>query len=302
MAEILKVKFDSIAECAFIGGSEARKISEICESYAIKPDYIINGAHFDNLKKSPTYGVTISDTIVDGKMINTSYDEKASSWKYEGKIYTNRGIAFNADGKMKICSTKTAYNEGYKSFIGGSPHLLENWVINDANLHTSFANQKTYRIAMGFTNDEIVFYFPKEKMSLSTITKQLKDMGIPNAIALDGGGSVNVQKLKGTKYIHVDELKQSRAVSTYICIWLKKEAPTTTTAQEIPNWNGKKAIGVAEIVWDYVNRRVGPGVNYHNAGQLKKGDRITVFATEGKWVQSYGYWISANSIKWVKKY
>ena len=130
-------------------------------------------------------------------------------------------------------------------------------------------------------------------MSLSTFTTKMKDMGVPNAIALDGGGSVNVQKLEGTKYVHVDELNQSRAVSTYICIWLKKE---------VPSWNGKKAIGVAEIVWDYVNRRVGPGVNYHNAGQLKKGDRITVFATEGKWVQSYGYWISANAIKWVKRY
>ena len=64
-----------------------------------------------------------------------------------------------------------------------------------------------------------------------------------------------------------------------------------------------KAIGVYEVTWQSVNRRAGNGVNFALAGApLKKGDRITVFQKKGTWIQSYGYWISANSVKLVKKY
>ena len=53
----------------------------------------------------------------------------------------------------------------------------------------------------------------------------------------------------------------------------------------IPEWNGKTAIGVYEVIWQSVNRRAGNGTNYALlSGPLKKGDRITVFDKKGTWV------------------
>lgn len=300
MAEFLKIKFEDIEQIKLIGGTEAKTLAQAVAGYSRKPDYVFNAGHFDNGKKSKTYGITLSDTIVDGKCINTNPDAKLSAWKYN-EIYEPRGIAFNNNGKMKICSTATAVKEEWTSYIGGSPLLLENWVTNSSKLNSSFANQKTYRIAMGFNDSEIVVGFPKTKMTLKTMTDFMIKQGATNAIALDGGGSVNVRKLDGTNYVHIDELNQNRAVSTFVCVWLKKQKVTKQTT-DIPVWSGKKAIGVVEVKWVSVNQRVNAGIGYALVGKLKKGDRITIFDRKGTWLQSYGYWISGNACEWVKTY
>ena len=302
MAEILKIRFDEIEKIELIGGTTAKTLTQAVASYSRKPDYVFNAGHFDNGKKSPTYGITISDTIVDGKCVNTSKTSAGNSWKYTG-IYEPRGIAFNDEGKMKICSIDTAVQEGWTSYIGGSPLLSENHVSNTKGLKTGFAKQKTYRIGMGFNKNELIVGFPDDKMTLTELAGFMTKHGAISSIALDGGGSVNVQKLKGSSYAHVDNLNQNRAVSTFVCVWLKKEQPVVAEKTEVPTWNGKKAIGVAEVTWDSVNRRAGAGTNYALSGQpLKKGDRITVFDQKGTWIQSYGYWISKNATKWVKRY
>lgn len=295
LAEILKIKFDDIEKIELIGGTKAKTLVNAVAGYSRKPDYVFNAGHFDNIRNSKTYGVTITDTIVNGKWINGG--------NYSSKIYQDRGIAFNDDGKsMKICSTETAKNEKYQSYLGGSPLLLENGVINKEYLKTAFAKAKTYRIAFGFNDSEIVVCFQPKCQTLMDTSNYLLQTGIKNAIALDGGGSLNVRKLNGTKYVHIDELNYNRAVSTFICIWLKKTTPATKASSDIPMYNGKKAIGVAEVIWQTVNRRAGSGVNYAQTGTLKKGDRITIFDQKNTWIESYGYWISVNAIKWVKKY
>ena len=312
VAQVLKVRFDEIEKIELIGGTEAKTLTQAVAGYSRKPDYVFNAGHFDNGQKSKTYGVTISDTIVDGKPINTSTNENIEgNWKYEGNIYTNIGLAFNDDGKMEMCSTSTAYNKHYHSFIGGSPHLFKHKV-NSNKLKTAFAKQKVYRIAMGFNNNEIIVGFPSTKMNLTELSDFMKKQGANHAIALDGGGSVNVRQLVGSGYKHIDELNYNRPVSTFVCIWLKKtnvvtEKPKVTVETEaksdVPQYNGLKAIGVYEVVWQSVNRRAGNGTNYALVGDpLKKGDRITVFKQNGNWIQSYGYWISLNSVKLVKKY
>lgn len=300
MAEILKIRFDDIEKIELIGGTEAKTLTQAVAGYSRKPDYVFNAGHFDNGKASSTYGITITDTIVDGKLINTNPDEKLSAWKYNG-IYEPRGIAFNDEGKMKVCSTTTAAEEKWISYIGGSPLLLENWVENTKGLSTGFAKQKTYRIGMGFNKEELIIAFPKTKQTLAVLTGFMRKSGAISAIALDGGGSVNVREFKGNDYVHIDELNQNRPVSTFICIWLKKEKPMVEETA-VPTWNGKKAIGVVEVSWNSVNRRAGAGVNYALTGTLKKGDRITIFDQKGTWIQSYGYWISMNAAKWVKRY
>lgn len=302
MAEILKIRFDEIEKIELIGGTTAKTLTQAVAGYSRKPDYVFNAGHFDNGKKSSTYGITISDTIVDGKCINTNPDEKLSAWKYNG-IYEPRGIAFNDEGEMKVCSTKTAVNENWQSYIGGSPLLMENYVSNSKGLKTGFAKQKTYRIGMGFNKDELIVAFPNDKITLTELSGFMNKNGAISAIALDGGGSVNVRKLKGNDYVHIDNLNQNRPVSTFVCVWLKKKQTTVAENTTVPTWNGKVAKGVVEVKWESVNRRAGAGVGYSLAGTpLKKGDRITVFDQKGTWIQSYGYWISMNACKWVKRY
>lgn len=302
MAEILKIRFDEIEKIELIGGTTAKTLAQAVASYSRKPDYVFNAGHFDNGKNSPTYGITVSDTIVDGKGINTEPTVKENSWKYTG-IYEPRGIAFNDEGKMKICSVETAVEEGWTSYIGGSPLLMENWVSNSKGLKTGFAKQKTYRIGMGFNNNELIIGFPDDKITLTELTGFMNKNGAISAIALDGGGSVNVRKLKGNDYVHIDNLNQNRPVSTFVCVWLKKKQATVAENTTVPTWSGKVAKGVVEVKWESVNRRAGAGVGYALAGTpLKKGDRITVFDQKGTWIYSYGYWISMNACKWVKKY
>lgn len=293
MAESLRIEFEDIEKIELIGGYKARTLINAVSGYSRKPDYVFNATHFVNSSKDKNYGLTISDTIVNERLINGG--------NYNTGIYTDCGIAFNSNGEMEMCSTKTAQDKGYQSFIGGSPHLLENWVINDADLKTGFAKTPAIRIAMGFNDKEIILLFEKTRRSLKTVAQKIKDMGAKYAIALDGGGSLNVQKFENGRYIHIDELNYNRAVSTYVCIWLKKKKPIVNN-KDVPEFNGQKALGVVEIKWDTVNRRVGAGTQYADIGTLKKGDRVTIFEQKGTWGKSYGYWFSLNSAKWVNRY
>lgn len=301
MAEILKIRFDEIEKIELIGGTKAQTLTQAVASYSRKPDYVFNATHFDNSKVSRTYGITITDTIVD--------DEWVNGGNYSSNLYTNEGIAFNDDGKMIFTTSAEALAGDWQSYIGGSPHIIKDGNVCNEEFDTYFENSKAYRIGMGFNENGIIVAFPKSKKTIKQLADYMKEQGADNAVALDGGGSVNVCKFEGNKYVHIDDLKQNRAVSTFVCVWLKKSKPDTVEKQkavtnnDVPEWNGKKAIGVVEITWNSVNRRAGAGVNYAMAGTaLKKGDRITVFEQKGTWFYSYGYWFSKNSCKWVKKY
>jgi len=302
MAEILKIRFDEIEKIELIGGTKAQTLTKAVAGYSRKPDYVFNAGHFDNSRVSKTYGVTVTDTIVDDEWINGG--------NYTSRIYTDEGIAFNDDGKMIFTDSSTALAGSWQSYIGGSPHIIKDGRVCTEEFDVYFENSKAYRIGMGFNDSEVIVAFPKAKKTIKQLANYMKEQGADYAIALDGGGSVNVRQLVGQEYKHIDELGYNRAVSTFVCVWLKKEKETiettklnTTTVPSVPEWNGKKAIGVYEVTWESVNRRAGNGVNYALAGSpLKKGDRITVFDKKGSWIQSYGYWISGNAAKLVKKY
>lgn len=296
MSQVLKIKFSDIEKIELIGGRKAQTLKNAVNHFSRKPDYVFNATHFDNSTTSKTYGVTISDTIVDDKWVNGG--------NYNTKIYTDEGIAFNDDGKMIFATSIEAKNGNWQSYIGGSPHIVKNGEICSEEFDTYFEKSKTLRIAMGFNNKELIVGFPKTKQSITQLATYMKEQGSEFAIALDGGGSVNVCQYINGNYKHLDEHNNNRAVSTFVCIWLKKEEKTEQSVKkETPTYNGLNAIGVYEIVWTSVNRRVGNGLNYALAGTpLKKGDRITAFKKEGTWLYSYGYWISENATRLVERY
>ena len=305
MAEVLKIRFDEIEKIELIGGTKAQTLKNAVAGYSRKPDYVWNATHFDNSIVSRTYGTTITDTIVDDKWVNGG--------NYSSNLYTNEGIAFNDDGEMVFTNSNAALAGNWQSYIGGSPHIIKDSKICNEEFDTGFELSKAYRIGMGFNEKEIIVAFPRQKKTIKQLATYMKEQGADYAVALDGGGSVNVRKLVGQEYKHLDELNYNRAVSTFVCVWLKKSKPvsvekqetviTKPKAEEVPTWNGKKAIGVYEVTWQTVNRRAGNGTNYALlSGPLKKGDKITVFDKKGTWVQSYGYWVSANALKLVRYY
>lgn len=306
MAELLKIPFENIKKIKLFGGGKAQTLNTLVKEFDEKPDYVFNAGHFDNTSGSATYGITVSDTIIDGNPINTSISEDVndSAWKYSGNIYTNMGIGFNSNGDMAFVSTADAYNQKYESFVGGSPDLLNNSG-RSSKLKTSFGNQKVYRLAMGFDEKNLIVGFPKDKITLLKLTDFMQEKGAVNAIALDGGGSINVCQYVDGKYKHIDNHNYNRPVSTFVCIWLKNNDDdcTTQNIEDVPQYDNKKAIGVYEITWNSASRRVGNGLNYALAGEpLIKGNQVTVFEQRGNWLYSYGYWISASAAKLIKKY
>lgn len=305
MAEILKIRFEDIEKIELIGGTKAQTLTKAVAGYSRKPDYVFNATHFDNSIVSKTYGMTISDTIVD--------DEWVNGGNYSSNLYTNEGIAFNDDGKMIFTTSAEALAGDWQSYVGGSPHIIKNGKTCNEEFDTYFETSKACRIGMGFNDNELIVAFPRAKKTIKQLAIYMQEQGADYAVALDGGGSVNVRQLVGSEYKHLDELGYNRAVSTFVCVWLKKgqetvvekptPQPSPVEVQSVPEWNGKKSIGVYEVTWQSVNRRAGNGVNYKLlSGPLKKGDRITVFDKKGTWVESYGYWVSANALKLVKKY
>lgn len=301
MAEILKIPFKNIERIELIGGKKAKTLKNAVSHFDRKPDYVFNATHFDNSTTSKTYGVTISDTIVNSKWVNGG--------NYNTKIYTDEGIAFNNDGKMVFTTSMEAENGNWESYIGGSPHIVKNGKVCNEEFDTCFENSKVLRMAMGFNANELIVGFPKSKKTITQLATYMKEQGSEFAIALDGGGSVNVCQYMNGSYRHLDEHKNNRAVSTFVCVWLKKKESVEETQtkpsvkKEVPVYNGLNAIGIYEIVWTSVNRRAGNGLNYALAGTpLKKGDRITVFKKEGTWLYSYGYWVSENATRLVEKY
>lgn len=285
----LKIAKADIEKIIVVGGRTARAAQTIVNNLEEKPDYIINGAHFENNGASKAYGLTISDTIVDGEFINGG--------NYSTNIYEDEGFAWNNAADMKFTTTSDAKTSHYDYYLGGSPCLIKNGSLNkNKYLATKFANKKTRRIGMGVTDKYLIFSFPNENCTLKNVANKLMAYGCKDAIALDGGGSQYVGKVNNGKVAHLDGNKKNRAVSTWICIYLKKKP---------------KFPKVYSVITSTLNMRTEPKLTaplYKKAivsGKLKKNDRITVFEIvynkeENRyWARSYGYYVALNCLEEV---
>lgn len=283
----LKIAKADIEKIIIVGGRNARAAQTIVNKMVDKPDYIINGAHFDNDGASKTYGLTISDTIIDGEWINGG--------NYSTNIYQDEGFAWNNAPDIKFTTTKDAQNKDYDFFMGSSPTLIKNGALNSNKyLNTRFSNAKTKRIGMGVTDKYLIFSFPQENCTLKTVAKKLLNYGCKDAIALDGGGSQYVGKVSNGKVTHLDGNNKNRPISTWICIYLKK----------VPKYPK-----VYKVITSTLNMRTEPKLTaplYKKSiasGQLKKNDRITVFDViynkdeDRYWAKSYGYYVALNCLK-----
>ena len=212
--EVLRINRNDIAKIELYGGRSRKTAQQVLNSLSEKPDYIINALMYDT-----TSGITTADTIIDKVVIN-------------GGNYTPKGIGFNDATDFTECTTTEAKSKGFNYFMGGSPNLL--WKgelsIDRTNAYggTPFSLWdttvgKAMRIGVGYTNSELIFYFPSKKTTIKAVGQYLLDCGCEAAINLDGGGSTKVCKVENGSLVNLNEPTENRANSTWILIYLHKE-------------------------------------------------------------------------------
>lgn len=118
----------------------------------------------------------ISDTIIDGKIIN-------------GGNFSDKGFAFCNDRNVGCIYPSTSSNSNGKNvdFTGGSPALLP--IRDNKGLGSSYLNQSTIWTMIGTDKDNFYYITNLSNMKMDKLIQEAKRIGIVNLINLDGGGS-----------------------------------------------------------------------------------------------------------------
>lgn len=171
-----------------------------------KADFTMNAGMYNNAPSKVGYGLTIVDTIIDGKVVG-------------GGNYVPRGFGFS-DTDIGITTTEIA-KVNYPSFIGFSPDLYPN--MNLKGLSVSFANALAYRTGVGIKGDFIFFITTNSPMNLNTFKKKFVELGCVDAGNFDGGGSTQSALYIDDMYIKQTNSTDSRKNATYLTVSVKKK-------------------------------------------------------------------------------
>ena len=160
-------------------------------------DYIINAGMYNNNPGGVGYGLTIVDTVIDGKVVG-------------GGNYTT--IGFRTEGRI---SSSIAAKTERATLIGFSPDLLPNCDMK--GLSTAFMNALAFRTAVGVDSlNNIYFVTTNKKMTVYAIKQKLKDLGCVQAGNFDGGGSTQAALyVNGVYYKHTVQT-DTRKNATYL--------------------------------------------------------------------------------------
>lgn len=178
-------------------------------------DYIINGGLYDTAS-----GWSTADVVQDGSIVN-------------GGNYTDKGFAFTGNS-LKLMTTSEAINNGYQSFLGGSPNLIVDGDISIDNkgLGNWFCEiGKAKRLGIGINQEkDLIVQWTDDSTTIRDLASLMAENGAYEAIALDGGGSTNIFVKKDGKWEPVNEQTENRNVPTWILVYLKK--PLTSSDDE----------------------------------------------------------------------
>ena len=211
MISVNELRFDlrDIDRVVLYGGRTGKRAADVFAE--LKPDYLINAGMFSMTGEYK--GLTVTDAIVDGVIVN-------------GGNYTDKGIAWD-DNDLTTETTASAKRRGYNYFLGGSPSLV--WygsvVIDGKGFSNWFLNTaESIRIGMGINDDELIFCFPEEKMTLPDFAQTMLDAGCKCAINLDGGGSTSVFENQNGQMVALNDRTEDRACSTWLGVFLTEDA------------------------------------------------------------------------------
>ena len=202
---------------------------------------------------------TGADYILNGGMWNTSDGSPCAGLKVEGKL---------------LSKTPWGNVHGY-GWTGTDIHMTLDWrgcanylavspIIKDGTKYP----QKTYdkaqdgvrgRSAIGLTKDALVLYCSgdgtPDAKNPDGLTRELLNLGCDSAMMLDGGGSSQCD-------FSGKQIKASRKVHNWICVWTKKTADAPPDKEEKPvdkyticidpgHWPGSVNCAPDKSYWEY---------------------------------------------------
>lgn len=190
-----------------------------------KPNFIMNAGMYNNNPGGVGYGLTIVDTIMDGKVVG-------------GGNFVPKGFGFSSTDSG-ICSTTDAKVK-FPYFIGFSPDLYPN--MNLKGLSTAFTLNKTYRTGIGVKADYIYLITTNTAMDLPTFKKKFVDLGCIEVGNFDGGGSTQSAFYINDMYIRQTNQTDSRKNATYLMLSVKSDTISTPTPIPTPIIKDKVAV------------------------------------------------------------
>lgn len=227
------IPLDQISRLDIVVTNCRKSLSEVKTSTGA--DYILNGGMW-NPDGSPCVGLK-----ADGKLLS-----KTPWGNVHGYGWTDTDIHMTLDWR------------GCATYLAVSP------IIKDGAKYP----QKTYdkaqdgvrgRSAIGLTKDALVLYCSgdgtRDAKNPDGLTQELLALGCDSAVMLDGGGSSQCD-------FAGKQIKASRKVHNWICVWTKKAADTPPDKEEKPvdkyticidpgHWPGSVNCAPDKSYWEY---------------------------------------------------
>lgn len=198
-ATIYKIRKTEISKINFeLCEQPTETLEHFYNRQEVKPDFLFNGGFF-----AMNTGNTVFTYVDEGKEIAINNDYM-------------RGVGIK-NGELTIGT----YNKDFTDFVSGYPVLVENGNVVDTEVGSEI-NYNAKRTIIGFDDFCVYLIFiDSPGYSFPRIRGMLSYLGIPNAVNLDGGGSMRLLKdgklALGTAY--------SRPVDNVVEIFLKKDEP-----------------------------------------------------------------------------
>lgn len=201
-ATIYKMKKAEIEKIDFSICAQPRETLEsFYKRQTVKPDVLCNGGFF-----SMSDGSTIFTFVDEGREISVN------------KTYLE---GFGITGNKEL--TLSLYNKNYRDFINGYPVLMKGGRLVSTSIGSEI-NYKARRTILGMDNTYIYLIAVEDPgYAFNTVKRLLQELGVIDAINLDGGGSTRVLVNGERKTANI----YSRPVDNVVAFYFKKEEKKT---------------------------------------------------------------------------
>ena len=234
MKYIQFVKLSDISRLSVFVTNCRKSLSEVKTSTGA--DYILNGGMWNTSDGSPCAGLK-----VEGKLLS-----KTPWGNVHGYGWTGIDIHMTLDWKSNA------------NYLAVSP-IIKDGVKYPEKTYDNAQDGVRGRSAIGMTKDALVLYCSGDKTadesSPEKLTRELLALGCDSAMMLDGGGSSQCD-------FAGKQIKASRKVHNWICVWTKKTAETPPEKEDKPvskpiicidpgHWPGSVNCAPDKSYWEY---------------------------------------------------
>lgn len=234
MKYIQFVKLSDISRLSVFVTNCRKSLSEVKTSTGA--DYILNGGMWNTSDGSPCAGLK-----VEGKLLS-----KTPWGNVHGYGWTGTDIHMTLDWR------------GCATYLAVSP-IIKDGAKYPEKTYDSAQGGIRGRSAIGMTKDDLVLYCSGDRTGDAKdpdgLTRELLDLGCESAMMLDGGGSSQCD-------FSGKQIKSTRKVHNWICVWTKEVADTPPDKEEKPvdkyticidpgHWPGSVNCAPDKSYWEY---------------------------------------------------